>query len=136
MYSGGAGATHNPPLSLVFKKLDAWSTTMDLEIVLKNSDGVIVSSYKAKAETSTEYLEEGDQRACSLMWSRDFLGWDITWRHHVWRQHKGPVSCKYYSYYRTNILFYQWLYNDAAYIKLYTMYPLTFYQLFCRVCML
>jgi len=67
VYSGGAGATHNPPLSLVFKKLDAWSNTMDVEIVLKNSDGVVVSSYKAKAETSTEYLEEGDQRACSLM---------------------------------------------------------------------
>ena len=46
---------------------------MDLEIVLKNSEGVVVSSYKAKAETSTEYLEEGDQRACSLMWSRDLL---------------------------------------------------------------
>lgn len=67
VYSGGAGATHNPPLSLVFKKLDAWSNTMDLEIVLRNSDGVVVSSYKAKAETSTEYLEEGDQRACSVM---------------------------------------------------------------------
>lgn len=67
VYSAGAGATHNPPLNLVFKKLDAWSNTMDVQIVLKNSDGEVVSTYKAKAETSTEYLEEGDQRACSLM---------------------------------------------------------------------
>lgn len=67
VYSGGAGATHNPPLTLVFKKLDAWSNTSDLEIQLKNAEGEVVSTYKAKAETSTEYLEEGDQRACSLM---------------------------------------------------------------------
>jgi len=67
VYSAGSGATHNPPLSLVFKKLDAWSNTSDLEIQLKNADGEVVSTYKAKAETSTEYLEEGDQRACSLM---------------------------------------------------------------------
>ena len=77
MYSAGAGATHNPPLNLVFKKLDAWSNTMDVQIVLKNSDGEVVSTYKAKAETSTEYLEEGDQRACSLMWSRDVLRHNI-----------------------------------------------------------
>ena len=67
MFSAGAGATHNPPLSLIFKKLDAWSNTSDLEIALKNGEGEVVSTYKAKAETSTEYLEEGDQRACTLM---------------------------------------------------------------------
>lgn len=67
VFSAGAGATHNPPLSLIFKKLDAWSNTSDLEIALKNGEGEVVSTYKAKAETSTEYLEEGDQRACTLM---------------------------------------------------------------------
>jgi len=67
VYSAGSGATHNPPLSLVFKKLDAWSHTTDLEIQLKNAQGEVVSVYKAKAESTTEYLEESDQRACSIM---------------------------------------------------------------------
>jgi len=67
VYSAGSGAAHNPPHSLVFKKLDCWSNTTDVEITLTNAEGDSVSSYKAKAETSTEYLEEDDQRACSIM---------------------------------------------------------------------
>jgi len=67
VFSGNAGATHNPPLNLVFKKLDSWANSTDLEIQLKNGDGEVVSTYKAKAESSTEYLEESDPRACSVM---------------------------------------------------------------------
>jgi len=67
VYSSSAGVPHNPPSALVFKKLDAWSSTTELQIQLVNEEGDIVSTYKAKAESCTEYLEDGDHKSCSIM---------------------------------------------------------------------
>lgn len=67
VYSSSAGVPANPPSALVFKKLDAWSSTTELQIQLINEEGDIVSTYKAKAESCTEYLEDGDHKSCSIM---------------------------------------------------------------------